>query len=331
MNKIDDIKLFLKQHAITVIDASLHVWSRLARPWINRRFKKWAQTRTPSAIQMATVNFCNAKCVFCGQHRFRRPKGVMSMETFRMALREARAIGVRWIDFTPTLGDPLLDPKLEERARRCRAVGMKVTMTTNGILFGNKAWILDCFDLVRVSIGGMDRESYRRAYAVDKFDEVYNGLVWMLEANEARPDRTQFHLMFRSEQKPSEILAQPGFRAIRHHSSLSWEFTSQYDNWGGSVKPSDLIGEMRPRSPKKKTGVPCQALEWTFIEHSGNVRLCGCRFLDRENDDLVVGNVNQTMLKKLVSGRAVTDIGDMFIKGPLPDVCVSCTLYRPRM
>lgn len=257
----------------------------------------------------------------------------MPASTFESLAKQSYAMGIREADFTPPLGDPLLDGQLFERAKHARVLGFqRLYLTTNGILLsGLYRQVLESFDDIRISIGGLDSGSYREAYGVNKFDQMWDGLTSLIQENSLRIEPRRIHIFFRSKNTASEIVLNARFKALQNK-FVTVEFTNRYDNWGGSVKESDLIGDMKPRTPPKKSGVPCRGLSHYFVEHQGNVRLCGCRFLKTEDDGLVVGNVNNTPLADILTGPRIIEVMEKFKSGEssgLPDVCRDCTLYRP--
>lgn len=330
----------VKRRLTGVYDAVLTRRARATKDQIWAALDSGRHLWRPGEMHLGTVNFCNAKCVFCGQHTFKRPSGTMSMEVFKKLADEGYAMGMRTMDFTPTLGDPLLDKHIMERARYARKIGFtRLHMTTNGILFDQYptipavdfcAEVPKCFDRVNVSIGGMDRESYKQAYHVDKFDQVHFGISRMLLENRKCFPKCHIHLFLRSGSRPRDILDSLALKLLRGLGEFTYEFTNLYDNWGGSVKPEALVGDMAMRAPKEKAGVPCLALYQFFVEYDGNVRLCGCRFLDKEQDGLVVGNVAREPLSEILSAPRIRPHLEKFKDGgTLAEVCVDCTLYRP--
>ncbi|MDE3156919.1 MAG: radical SAM protein, partial [Acidobacteriota bacterium] len=74
----------------------------------------------PPKLSIETTNICNANCVFCANRVMERRKQPLDMDLFRKAVDEFAAMGGVEIDFNATIGDPLLDPKLLERARYVR-------------------------------------------------------------------------------------------------------------------------------------------------------------------------------------------------------------------
>lgn len=337
----------LKQLVTPYYDAALTL--RAATTGYHHKF--WASLESKIANQkhtefhIANVNMCNAKCVFCGQHKFSRPKDIMSMDTYNNIISATNTLGtVREFDFTPPLGEPLLDDGVFEKASRANihtATVLKCSITTNGILLSNYAIAQAtavAFNDIRISLGGLDSVTYAEAYGVPSGEKVWKGLMYVLNTiakSEHLKATRKVKLLFRSPKSALALVTHPRWAELQPYIDsgiLSYEFTNYYDNWGGSVKEQELVGAMKMRTTKKKCGIPCFSLGTFFIEHQGNVRLCGCRFLNTEQDGLVVGNINKTSITKILSVDNLLPLYKKFMNQDVdnsPDVCQNCTLYRP--
>ena len=106
-------------------------------------------------------------------------------------------------------------------------------------------------------------------------------------------------------------------------------FTVDYDNWGGTIKPEDMGGVMRLRTLPPRLDVPCQRLFNYAVRHDGSVRLCACRLTRNDLDDLVVGNIQEKSLAEISQSEAVWNIIKGFYSGQRPETCRSCTFYTP--
>lgn len=332
-----------KQFATPIYDKLFYI--RAKQPiyhnifWRNIEERLAAQQHT--AIHVANVNMCNAKCVFCGQHKFERPKHVMTYQMFEEIIADAISLKtIKEIDFTPPLGEPLLDEGIFDKAALAGNHLYIKSITTNGILLSRHEIcenVAIYFNEVRISIGGLDWESYKKAYNVNKFSDVFVGLINLLNIADKQHLGLfpKVKLLVRSPKSEWALIKSPYWNDLQlfiDKGILTVEFTNYYDNWGGSVKPEDLIGVMKARQPKKKCGIPCYSLGTFFIEHQGNVRLCGCRFINKENDGLVVGNINEQTLKEILAVDNLMPLYRKFIDPNFdksPEVCQNCTLYRP--
>lgn len=330
-----------KQFATPIYDKLFYI--RAKQPIYHNMFWRNIEERLANQqhteIHVANVNMCNAKCVFCGQHKFERPKHIMTNGLFEDIIADAICLKtIKEIDFTPPLGEPLLDEGIFNKAQLAQAHGYLTSITTNGILLSRHEiceQVASHFNEVRISIGGLDWESYKKAYGVNKFCEVFIGLVDLLQRIGNPSFNCRVKLLVRSPKSEWILIKSNYWKDLQPYMDrgiLTVEFTNYYDNWGGSVKESDLIGVMKARQPKKKCGIPCFSLGTFFIEHQGNVRLCGCRFINKENDGLVVGNINKQTLKEILIVDNLLPLYRKFIDPNVdksPEVCQNCTLYRP--
>ena len=59
---------------------------------------------------------------------------------------------------------------------------------------------------------------------------------------------------------------------------------------------------------------------------SGVVTACGCRDLEGASE-LVMGNIHDSSLEEITSGRKIRNLRDRFYKGKIPDICQDCRHY----
>ena len=79
--------------------------ARVLPHWIFRKLME----STFINFGVETTNLCNANCSFCGYRFMQRPKVDMPLDLYEKALHEYAASGGGNINFTPTVGDPLVD------------------------------------------------------------------------------------------------------------------------------------------------------------------------------------------------------------------------------
>jgi MoaA/NifB/PqqE/SkfB family radical SAM enzyme len=94
--------------------------------------------------------------------------------------------GVRIVDFTG--GEPLLHPDLPRFLRAAKKVGLKTTVTTNGLLYPKLApdlagWV----DLLHISIDGAQAETHDRLRGIACYEKVMESVETALSLGE-RPD-----------------------------------------------------------------------------------------------------------------------------------------------
>lgn len=297
----------------------------------------------PSSYLVAGVtNICNAKCSFCAYPKVVANKtletGVMPFEVFKKAVDEWAALGGQNLDLTPVVGDPLVDPGLLEKVDYAvNKAGLKnVYLTTNAILINKNDNYKKLIDLgiaaVFISTQGASKAAYEKIYGVKHYDEAMSGIRNLMEYNRAKGEPARIVVRFRNHEKPSEIIRSPDFKkSIQPFLSerVRVNYTVDFDNWGGTIKPEDMSGFMRLRKLPPMLNVPCANLFNFAVRHDGRIRLCGCRLTTNDNDDLVVGNIKQKSLIEISRSDEAWNIVKGFYEGKRPHTCLECTFYHP--
>jgi MoaA/NifB/PqqE/SkfB family radical SAM enzyme len=292
-------------------------------------------------LQTGVTNVCNAKCTFCAYPKVVANKtletGVMSMEVFKKAVDEWVIRGGENVDLTPVVGDPLIDPGLFQKIEyAAQAKVKKVFLTTNAILLNRNEAYKRLVDLkvagIFISTQGATREAYEKVYGVKQYDEVMSGLRNLLSYNREKGEPVAVGIRFRNSEKPSEILKSKDFQEnIKPFLSaqVRINFTVDFDNWGGTILPTDMKGVMKLRRLPPPLNVPCRSLFGFTVRHDGKVRLCGCRLTRNDNDDLVVGNVKENSLVDITLSETTWRKIEGFYRGERPETCRECTFYVP--
>ncbi len=120
---------------------------------------------------------CNARCSFCSIWRSpeARAEAESPPETVCRNLDDLRRLGVRIVDFTG--GEPLLYHGLPVILARAKRLGLRTTVTTNGILYTSRAReIAGLVDFLQFSLEGPDRESHDAVTKTPSFDRVIEGI-----------------------------------------------------------------------------------------------------------------------------------------------------------
>ena len=320
-----------------------------ARSLLNTR-QDWTfrETKAPATLFIETTNICNADCVFCAyqhQGRFRAGKGTMNDELFERTLASHIALvtdpGDRHINFTPLVGEPLVDPKIIQRVARCKEIGADVTFFTNGILLNRidiEALLNTGVDRIFISTAPFDRESHELLYRTNgKYDDLLSGVQKLLTARNQRNAATRVNLMFRSHIPLTQIVQSPDFTNCILPKLKAKEVKNLYaqvrgfDSWGGQISASDLPKGMSLAQAPRLKRRPCM---WTFnlmVMYDGLVRACSCRFTGSERlttDALMIGDIRQQTLSEIWNGEMIRTLRRNFERGTLPEVCRSCTMYR---
>jgi len=112
-----------------------------------------AKRHRPLMVNIEPTHRCNLDCTYCDKVDPRSPQ----MET-GAALRmidELAEMGTLSVCFDG--GEPLVHPGIEQFVRRAKFHGMRVSMSTNGLLIARKRSLFECVDLVKISIDGPEQ------------------------------------------------------------------------------------------------------------------------------------------------------------------------------
>ena len=255
--------------------------------------------RRPRPLGLGTLyagatNICNAKCVFCAYKTSTSPRGHLPFEIFKKAADDYVELGGRSISFTPTVGDPLVDPGLFEKIKY--ALGLKsierVNFYTNGILLATNYNYRSLVDLrvpeIHISMPQPERSAYQEIYGVDAYPQLLEGLKLFLEYNRSQGEPCSIQIDFRLSIPASQIVKTADFVAfIQPYLSrkVTMTYMPNYDNWGGMIQEKHLPGAMRMRRiPAVKT-VMCRRME----DPCGCVP-AGCKRPNSTNWLLVISN-----------------------------------------
>ena len=90
----------------------------------------------PILLHYYITERCNSRCSFCDI--WQQPAGADALpEDVARNLHDAARLGLRFVDFTG--GEPLLHPELPRMLRRARSEGLRTTLTTNALLYPDRA------------------------------------------------------------------------------------------------------------------------------------------------------------------------------------------------
>jgi MoaA/NifB/PqqE/SkfB family radical SAM enzyme len=130
--------------------------------------------KKPLLLHYYITNRCNAQCAFCGIWA-ERPKIDASPEDVDRNLESARREGCRFVDFTG--GEPLLHPGLPVFLGQARRRGLLTSVTTNCILFPQRAAELaGLVDLLHFSIDADSAELHDHIRGGRSFDTVLESI-----------------------------------------------------------------------------------------------------------------------------------------------------------
>jgi hypothetical protein len=134
------------------------------------------------------TNHCNSKCEYCPHPKMTRPKGLMSMKTYRKVLKKQE------LDFMELhgFGEPLMHPLIYDFVRMAHKRGLKTRFSTNGLLLSGEIMdkLVDSgLDLLWISI---------RPF----FEEVRKKLTLLYDEYSKKMDIMVYYVEFPEKTKP---------------------------------------------------------------------------------------------------------------------------------
>ena len=120
---------------------------------------------------------CNARCNFCNIWKEEKIPASQeaSVDTVCKNLADARALGVKIVDFTG--GEPLLYEGLQDVLSYAKNIGLRTTITTNCILYRDRASELaGLVDILQFSLDAADKQRHDAVKGVPSFDRVLESI-----------------------------------------------------------------------------------------------------------------------------------------------------------
>lgn len=291
------------------------------------------------AISIENTSVCNSRCVFCPNGVMQRNRQQMKMDVFKKAVDEAVQMGSTDIDFFVTIGDPLLDPNLLERARYVRRFSQVSSMGFNTTLQWLHLFNLDeffaCgFTWIAVSTTLSGPETYRNFFGVDKYSQMLSNLVQLLKENNRRGNPIDVLIGIKpTPESRADILSHPDFKLIQSLTvqDLADEVRREdffVCDWGGAVR---LPSYLRPLPLWPRAHRPCYRLyQGLMLFSNGKVGACACRDFEASSE-LILGSVEENSLDEMWNGDKLKQIRSNWLTGKsIPAVCQNCRSYDPR-
>src|SRR5258707_14430973 len=123
-------------------------------------------------IRIHPTRRCNLRCLHCYSLSGPQERDLLTYETLEDVLTDAHAEGYRVASFSG--GEPILYQHLGRLLRHAKELGMRTTVTSNGMLLtsGRLRMLGGCTDVLAISLDGV-RESHNRMRDSDvAFDRV---------------------------------------------------------------------------------------------------------------------------------------------------------------
>ena len=263
----------------------------------------------------------------------------MSMDLFKRVIDDYISItDVKEVGLTPTIGDSFIDPHFPEKIKYLYSKRIKCGLYTNAILL-SKYWekiLKSGLNSINIDLADIipkyDAKVFRISEEMSKH-RIDSTIKFLQMVEEAKIDLV-VRIDFRPMRKPREIIKDMKNTPLWEYyqsGKIEFGFLQSYDNWGGLIKGSDLLGNQTLKRPPKIKKYPCKGLFTVSILPSGDYRLCGCRCMGTYKDELVIGNEKNIKFNDLKNSSKWKKVLKDFTSGNIPKVCQKCSFYRPHI
>lgn len=261
-------------------------------------------------LQIETIAYCNAACVFCPYPQMKRERGVMDMGLFLRIVDQARLIPQITSVCLTGLGEPLMDKHLFERLRVVRECCPQVDLIvyTNGsLLTVEKARRMREIGVnqLYVSLNTTDKEKRQQIMRLDDFERV----ATLLE--EFIPESAPMQVWVKA------IMSKDLLEADEHEA-----FTKRWGKNSFMHLEGNWAGQMWQMRIHPKTAC-VRALSQIMVLWDGQVSLC-C--FDGEGE-VILGDLKTQTIKEVFNGELATSYRRGHIDGKRGELklCATCT------
>lgn len=286
----------------------------------------------PYRMYVESTNACNLRCIMCptGRGETTRKKGFMDWDLFRQVVDEM-APHVE----TTTLhiwGEPLLHPRLPDMIAYCRSRGLRVEISTNGVLLDeekSRAVLSAGPSSIYIGMDGFTKETYEQIRRQADFETTVSNIRRFLELKTEGGYREPFVNLQIIEMAPTQDEIEL-FRRQWQVPGVDRVHIKAFDSWGNQIEE---IAELRPDQPDVPAHrYPCPNL-WYHVHIYWDGTLVSC---DRDFDAQTnLGNVRDGVMKAW-NGPLMADLRRKHIAGELEDVpacrnCVEWAWWKPTL
>ena len=318
------------------------------------KLKKLEKQKKPLSVSLEINNVCNAKCTFCAYGKEKnelgdiligdnpildnRPKQHLSKDVFKHTIKLCNDAGsgiLKKMSIQPTLGESTVSKNwldLIKTAKLSKGV-RTISSYTNAITlqrFGSDAIIKSGIDSLAISSSLVSKESYKRIYGRDKYEQSFFNILDLLKSNKKHGYPIDIYLNLRIDLPEDEFFKSKQYKELsKYIEDRKISFLKKYDNFGGAIKKEDLpYGASFVSRNNNSKKAPCyQLYRQLMVNVDGTIQACTCRV----DKSLWTRNIMEfsTLEAAWKNDKLEKIRGDWKNRGILPKACVFCTHYAP--
>jgi organic radical activating enzyme len=272
---------------------------------------------------------CNLNCIMCSTQLSKRKNNVMDLVLFEKIIAEQKNRRCFTVPFH-TIGEPLLNPQLEDYFKVLRRYKMETFLSTNGQLLDQKLDMLfenaDVIDTLRFSIDGATKETYEKIRRPGKFDKLIHNMDLLLEMNNKKK-------LFKRIKIDSIVSID-----VKNELAYHLKFYSKYTDMNniklhlmsGSILDNSYFFTNSILKKHIELTVPCGQLNGGMhVLNDGSITSCCVDF----TGDLVYGNFNENTLEELINNDKIRQLRNYNLTNSFPKdhCCSSCYRINPKV
>jgi radical SAM protein with 4Fe4S-binding SPASM domain len=228
--------------------------------------------------------------------------------------------------------DVFADNLLMQRLNYLKKYKDKFWLYTTTNLVGAKklsdhemAAFLEALSYIEVSLGGPDRDDYRKMFGVDALESVLEQLSRVSRIVKSRNLKTRVDVAIRTNDSEkflnSKLYKDLSKDTIIKISAVKDKFFS----WGGLVSQDHLPEGATLMEPNNDFQTDC-AVPWASLSINVDGTVVGCGCVDW-NARHVVGNVFSQSIAEVWNSKEAKEFRTSFSRNAIPDLCQKCAFY----
>ena len=271
----------------------------------------------PVHIDIETSTNCQLHCISCPHSKMKRKKTFMDFELVEKIVEEIKGKGLK-TSYLHRIGEPLLHPRIFDIINLVSSVGVRTSISTNGLLlnkFKNEILSTNLSELT-LCLDGVTKKTYEKFRVGAKFEEVLYNIFDFLSDWSLK--KSKIHVQIQCI-----IMGQDNKELDRFRRTFS-KFISRgsfeilvkpFSTFSGRVK--DLPGNTPTR--RNHCDKPFRELS---IGVDGNCSIC-CRDFDLF---LTVGDLYKQSIQEIWTGKKMEDCRKLFRQGKQSSIflCKNC-------
>lgn len=284
-------------------------------------------------IVIEQSNKCNLNCAMCETAGSRREKGEMPKEMFERLASGNAKLGQRLL-VMHTVGEPLMCSYLEDVFKMCRRYGLRLSMTTNGLLIPEIIGMIKKYPRVirsmAFSIDGATKETYEKIRRGGSFSVLMEGLELIKKYNDSHliKIRTSLQACVSGENFNEVPLFFEAFKRYFRPPQILFSFIN---NLSAAQKNGKYYKDNIPvRKDFYRSSRPCHLI-WaqTHVLRDGRVSAC-CRDYHGE---LIMGDINRGSVLDIWNSPEYDRLRKGHITGKLDayPLCKNCYSVNSRI